>query len=144
MNPRLLTLTFTHSKIMAETLVKPSTIDISDKVVHLPAPDQFMLRIYAPILLCFRLSANADPQKVYSELCCGLSDALVEFPFFAGRIVKIDAASDRIQINLSTDYGVPFKYRDLTSEETQPPFPDFDELERAYFPPSRVDTSLTL
>ena len=118
--------------VMVETFVKPSSAIVEPEVINLPPPDQFMLRIYQPILHCFRLDSEADPRKVYSELRCGLSDALVEFPFFAGRVVQHDVARDRIQINLSSDDGVAFKYNDLT------PFLDFRDLEQEHFPPSKL------
>lgn len=126
---------------MAETLVKPSAKPKSE-VISLPVPDQFMLRKYMNFIFCFRLDLEANPQKVYSELRCGLSNALVEFPFLAGRIVKHDAARDRIQINLSFDDGVVFKYNDLTSSNI-PSFLDFHDLEQAHFPPSKLDPSLS-
>ncbi len=125
---------------MAQTLVKPSTI-IQSQVINLPPVDQYMIRIYIPIILCFPLGPENSPRQVYSELRCGLSDALVDFPFMAGRIVKHDAARDRIQIQLSTDGGVVFKYNDLTSSESSSP--DFHDLEQAHFPPSEFDESLT-
>ena len=116
---------------MEETLVKPSAI-IKPEIINLPPIDQFMLRFYLPFLHCFRLDPEADPRKVYSELRTGLSDALVEFPFLVGRVFKHDVGRDRIQINLSSDDGVAFKYNDLTSSL------DFRDLEQEHFPPSKL------
>ena len=126
---------------MAETLVKPSAV-IKYEVINLPPVDQFMIRVYMDYILCFRLDPDSDPHKVYSDLCYGLSDALVEFPFFAGRIIEHDTMRDRIQINISSDNGVSFKYNDLTSLETQPCLLDFDDLEQTHFPPSKFEHSL--
>ncbi|KAM0797384.1 transferase [Usnea florida] len=127
---------------MAEVKVKPSVI-LKSEVIALPPPDQFMLRFNVPFLLCFRLDAQADPRKVYWELRCGLSDALAEFPFFAGRVVLGNAARDRIEIRVLPDDGVLFRYNDLTASKLQHPFPSFDELEQAHFPASKLDRSLT-
>ena len=126
---------------MAEILVKPSVT--ASGVIDLPPIDQSMLRSYIDFVLCFRLHPEAIPRNVYWHLRCGLSDALVEFPFFAGRIVKHDTARNRVQINLSDGDGVPFKYNNLTSPDTQSSFPHFDHLEQAHFPPSRFDSSLS-
>lgn len=127
---------------MAETIVKPSAI-IRSQVINLPPADQFTIRIYTPCIGCFRLDPEADLRKVYWELRCGLSDALVEYPLLAGRIVECDEGRNRVQINVSVDDGVPFKYNDLTSSETQPSLLDFDTLEQAHFPPSQLDSSLS-
>lgn len=102
-----------------------------------------MIRMYLPFILCFRLSARADPRKVYWDLRCGLSDALAEFPFYAGRLVLSDAKRDRLEIRVSSDDGVSFKYNDLTASNLQPPFPTFDDLEQECFPSSKLDLSLT-
>ena len=125
----------------AEVKVKPSAI-IRSEVIQLPPSDQFMLRIYLPLVLCFRLNAPADPRKVYWELRCGLSDALAEFPFFAGQVVLSDAERDRLEIRVSSDDGVCFKYNDLTSSKVRPPFPTFNDLEQENFPASKLDPSL--
>ncbi|KAL9067876.1 MAG: hypothetical protein Q9161_006600 [Pseudevernia consocians] len=119
---------------MEETPVKPSSAMIKAEVINLPPPDQFMIRAHMIFLLCFRLDPEVNPRQVYSELRCGLSDALVEFPFFVGRVVRHDVARDLIQINMSPNDGVPFKYKyhDLTS------FPDFRDLEQEHFPPSKL------
>ena len=129
-SPPIMTMT---PPAMAETPVKPSSAIIKPEVINLPPPDQFQLRMYQIFLHCFRLDPEADPRQVYSELRCGLSDALVEFPFFAGRVVKYDVARDRIQINMSSDDGVAFKYNDLT------PSLDFWDLEQGHFPPSKFE-----
>lgn len=127
---------------MANTLVKPSTI-IGPEIFDLSPCDQFAPRMYMSFLLCFQLDSDADPQKVYSELRCGLSDALVEYPVMAGRVVTYDTARDRIQIRLSCDDGVLFQYNDLTSPELQPPFPDFHHLEQSHFSPVTLGPSLS-
>ena len=125
----------------AEVKVKPSRI-IKSEVIQLAPPDQFMVRIYLPFILCFRLNAPADPRKVYWELQCGLSDALAEFPFYAGQLVLSDAVRDRLEIRVSSEDGVCFKYNDLTSSKLQPPFPTFNDLEQEHFPASKLDPSL--
>lgn len=101
---------------MANTFVKPSRI-VESEVLDLPPCDQFAPRMYMSFVLCFQLDSEADPPKVYWELRCGLSDALIEYPFFAGRVVTHDMARDRIQIRTCSDDGVPFKYNNLTSPE---------------------------
>lgn len=126
---------------MAEILVKPSIT--TSGIIDLPPADQLMIRAYMNFVLCFRLDPEANPRQVYWDLRCSLSDALVEFPFLAGRVVKHDTPRNRVQIELSSGDGVPFKYNDLTLPDTQPSFADFDDLEQAHFPPSRFDSSLS-
>ena len=79
---------------MVETLLKPSSAIIVPEVINLPPADQLMLRFYRVFLLCFRPDPEADLGKVYSELRCGLSDALVEFPFFPVTQIFSTGASD--------------------------------------------------
>ena len=124
------------------TFVKPSVALSKSEVIDLPIPDQFMSRIYAAQILCFPLDPQVNPRQVYSDLCCGLSDALVELPIFAGHMVRYDAVRDRIQIHISVDSAVPFEYSDLASSDIQPPFPDFHRLDQLHFPPNSLDMSL--
>ena len=124
------------------TSVKPSAALTKSEIIDLPIPDQFMLRMYMSHLHCFSLDPQVNPRQVYSDLCCGLSDALVELPIFAGHVVRHDAVRNRIQIHISLDDAVPFEYSDLASPEIQPRFPDFLSLEQSHFPPTSLDESL--
>ena len=121
--------------------VKPTSI-IKTQVIPLPPLDQFMLRFYSPILLCFRLNPQADPHKIFWQLRCGLSDALDEYQFLAGRLVISDVERNLVAIHLSSDDGVRFTFNDLTSSEHGQPLPTFDELEQDGFPPQKFDPSL--
>lgn len=121
----------------AEVVVKPSTI-IKSHTIQLPPVDQFQTRNYTPYLLAFRLDPQADPSRVFWELRCGLSDALSEFPFFAGEIVVEDPRRNHIAIRVSSEDGVHFKYQHLTTREHAQPFPTFNQLEREHFPASKL------
>ena len=101
-----------------------------------------MLRMYTTHLHCFSLDPQVNPRQVYSNLCCGLSDVLVELPIFAGHVVRYDTVRDRIQIHISVDSAVPFKYSDLASPDIQLSFPDFHRLEQSHFPSNSLDKSL--
>ena len=122
--------------------MKPSTALTESEIIDLPIPDQWMIRIYAANIYAFPLDPQVNPRQVYSDLCSGLSDALVELPIFAGRVVRHDVVRDRIQIHISVDDAVSFKYTDLVSPDIQPPFPDFHHLEQSHFPPTRLDEAL--
>lgn len=90
--------------------------------------------MYTANIYGFPLDPQVNPRQVYLDLCSGLSDALVELPIFAGRVVRHDVVRDRIQIHISVDDAVSFKYSDLVSPDIQPPF--------SHFPPTRLDEAL--
>ena len=79
--------------------VKPSAI-VKSHVTALPPVDQYMARFNLPHLLFFRLHQQVNPRKIFWDLRCGLSDALVEFPFFAGHVVLCDSARNRLEVSI--------------------------------------------
>ena len=84
----------------AQASVKPSTM-LRSHVIAVPPVDTYMLRINVPHLLFFRLDPELDRREVFGALRCGLSDALVEFPFLAGHVVLKDPTSKSVEVGAS-------------------------------------------
>ncbi|KAH9204907.1 transferase family-domain-containing protein [Leptodontidium sp. 2 PMI_412] len=108
------------------------------ETIKLSPIDQYMARLYIPLLLFFKINADASRRAICSDLQLGLGNLLNEMPFLAGNVIIEDDERGTVQMDIPENPGVLFKIKDLTDPEKGPTL-DYDELEKAWFPPSSLD-----
>ncbi|KAL2821622.1 transferase [Aspergillus granulosus] len=113
------------------------------EIVKLSPIDQFTIRVYTPLLLCFKTELSSSDTAICSVLKQSLANVLDSMSWFAGTICTANKAHGTVELCISEDDAVPFKVQDLRTDP-RGNLLDFDGLTRDHFPPSRLDPSILL
>ncbi|KAA8650889.1 uncharacterized protein ATNIH1004_003578 [Aspergillus tanneri] len=123
------------------TYVRPN-FPLVPETIKLSPFDQFAPRGYLPLLLFFKTKTNIPVEELSLELKQGLANTLDVMYFLAGYLEVENAAHNTLELHITGDAGVPFQVKNLRDVENRSL--DFSELERGYFPPSKLDASVLL